>query len=224
MSAAVIELLLGLARTFPNTMTAMSLIGGVALGRTPWVIMGAGAISLALLIIVLQLITGSIATSTRTMDAAVIQACSMLPIATNSTYHYVPSLWTAITVYFVVYILMNAVAVYTAPSTKLPEEAMPVQHRKSIGVVSIFAIILLAVTLLIVRLQTGCEYVWRLGPMAIPVGFLLAIGLGIGWAVVMRTAASASGDPNVSDVHGVMIGLQPGTLRTHPLACKPAAM
>lgn len=224
MSALVIkELLLGLVRLFPNTMTGITLLGGLALGQLSWVLMSIGALIIALIITAIHLFGGSITTYfPRTIDAAILNACSVIPTtAPGATYWYLPSLWITLTVYYLTYILFNAVSVYTAPSTKLPAEAMPVQHRKSIGVVSIIAIVLLLVSLLFHRAMTGCEYTLYLGPVALPVGILLSTAIGVGWAYAWYTSTRAMGASLFYDVHGVMMGLQPGGLRTSPLACAP---
>jgi hypothetical protein len=221
-SVTIIEFLTGMARNFPNTMTAVSLIGGLAVGQLPWVIMGAGGIVVALLVLCAQAVTGSLFASTKTPDIAILQACSLIPITPpGSTYYFVPSLWFAMTAYYVTYILLNASEVYSEPATKLPQEALPVQHRKSIGVVSMVAVLLLFVSLAIFRFRTGCEYSWHLGPISLPIGSILGIILGATLAYVLRFGTSSKRDPSVGDVHGVMIGLQPGSLRTHPLACAP---
>lgn len=217
----IIEFVTGMARNFPTTMTAASLIGGLAVGQLPWVIMGAGGVIVALLILCAQAIVGAGIPSTKTPDIAVLQACSLIPIGpTSGVYSYVPSLWFALTAYYVAYIIMNAQEVYSSPATKLPQEALPVQHRKSIGMVSMIAIALLFVSLAVFRFRTGCE---QLGPLNIPFGAILGIVLGAFLAWTLRQGASSKRDPSVGDVHGVMIGLQPGSLRTHPLACAPRA-
>lgn len=223
-AVTVIELLTGVAKNFPVIMTSVSIVGGMTLGQMPWLIMGAGGIAVASLIVVVQVLTGQGFPATKTSEIAILQACSLIPPGpAPSSYFYVPSLWFALTAYYITYILMNAVEVYTQPATKLPQEALPVQHRKSIGVVSMAAVALLFVSLAIFRLRTGCEYSWHLGPISIPMGALLGIILGAFFAWVLRQGASSKRDPSVGDVHGVMIGLQPGSLRSHPLACAPRA-
>ena len=223
-TVTIIEFVTGIARNFPTTMTAASLIGGLALGQLPWVIMGAGGIVVGLLILCLQAFIGAgdgAYWTTKTPDIAVLQACSLIPIGpTPGVYSYVPSLWFALTAYYVTYIFMNAQEVYSAPATKLPQEALPVQHRKSIGMVSMIAVMLLFVSLAVFRLRTGCE---RSGILSLLAGPLFGVVLGAIAAWGLRQGASSKRDPSVGDIHGVMIGLQPGSLRTHPLACAPRA-
>jgi len=228
MSAAtmIIELITGLARNFPITMFGTTLVGGLALGHMAWLFMGLGALSTVLLCIFIQFIfgeklgTGIGAYFPRTADAAVIQACSLVPIATSSTYFYIPSLWLALTTYFLFYIFLNAQTVYSTPPTKLPQEALPVQHRKSVGVVSMATTVLLFIALLSFRLRTGCEYFTPfLGILNIPFGALLGIAFGGILAYMTHMSTSAFRGTLYTDVHGVMAGLQPGSLRDHPLAC-----
>jgi hypothetical protein len=229
MSAAtmIIELITGLARNFPITLFGTTLVGGLALGHMAWLFMGLGALSTVLLCIFIQFIAGEkLGTGIgsyfpKTADAAVIQACSLVPIATGSTYFYIPSLWMALTTYFLFYIFLNAQTVYTTPPTKLPQEALPVQHRKSVGVVSMVTTVLLFVALLSFRLRTGCELTSSFLGLNIPFGALLGIVLGGILAYTTHLSASAGRGTLYTDVHGVMAGLQPGSLRDHPLACAP---
>lgn len=221
------ELLTGVGRYFPNTMLAVTLIGGLALGNLPWVLLGTGAVALSLVFVAAQGILGSFGFLTnwfpRTTDAAILQACSVVPLAANSTLYYLPSLWATLTTFFLASIWSNASAVYTTPATKLPAEALPVQHRKSVGVVSMVAVAILFVLLMAHRMRTGCEYTWNALGFPIPIGVLLGIAVGAGWAQLWRTVVGASNSSLYTDLHGVMAGLQPGSLRTNPLACAPRA-
>jgi hypothetical protein len=54
----------------------------------------------------------------------------------------------------------------------------------------------------------------------IPIGAILGVALGAG-AAGLYYAYRLGGAPLNTDVHGVMAGLQPGSLRDHPLACAP---
>jgi len=219
------ELITGIGRYFPNTMFAISLIGGLALGNLPWVLMGVGALILSLFFLAVQGFIGSWTFFTnwypRSADAAILQACSIVPLASSSTLYFLPSLWVTLTTYFAVMILQNASAVYTAPASKMPTEALPVQHRKSVGMVSMLAVLLLFVLLLAFRLRTGCEYTWNGLGFPIPTGTLIGIAVGVGSAYTWRAAIGATNSSVFTDIHGVMAGLQPGTLRTNPLACAP---
>jgi ABC-type transporter Mla maintaining outer membrane lipid asymmetry permease subunit MlaE len=69
--------------------------------------------------------------------------------------------------------------------------------------------------------MTGCEYTLHMGPITLPIGILLSTVIGVVWAYAWYTSTRAMGASLFYDVHGVMMGLQPGGLRTSPLACAP---
>lgn len=220
----LIELITGLARNFPITMTGVTLIGGLALGNLAWLFMGLASITVVLLCMVIQLPLGtSFADFPRSSDAAILRACSLLPSATSpsSVYFPIPSMWIALSTFFLTYIFFNALRVYNTPSTKLPREALPVQHRKSIGVVSLITTLMVFFGLILFRINTGCEHMTMILGIPIPFGLLggILIGglLGGGLYTVFQSNSSSLN----TDVHGVLSGLQSGTLRDHPLACAP---
>jgi hypothetical protein len=66
--------------------------------------------------------------------------------------------------------------------------------------------------------------IWRVRPMQCEsiIGSILGIGLGIGGGYAWWVILNACGSNVYPDIHGVMIGLKPGTLRTAPLACTPS--
>jgi hypothetical protein len=212
----IAELFAGLVQHFPMTMFTISLLGGIATGRVAWIVMGAIGALLGIVIFSFHMATQSKPIWKdwlSTPDIAILQACAMAPISVTTRYQYTPSLWAAITTFFLFYILQNAIAVYRAPVTKLPKETAPVQHRKSVGVISILMTLILLIVLLFARYNTACETPW---------GYFFGILLGVGFATIFQ-GVNATGSPFLSDVHGVMMGLQPGTLRSHPLACAPAS-
>jgi hypothetical protein len=121
-------------------------------------------------------------------------------------------MWVSLTAYILTVIVMSATVVATANPTTASKEAIPVQQRKGVGTLSILACIILFLFLLLLRVRTGCETV-----VGILLGIIVGGGFGfIWWKFLMRT-----GGPAVWDVHGVMLGTQPGSLRTGPLACLP---
>jgi hypothetical protein len=212
------ELFSGLVQHFPTTMIAISLVGGLALGRVAWVIMGGIGVILAVSVFLVQLGLRNFPLTAPYMamsnNIGILQACAMAPNAVASTYQYAPSMWVSVTTFFLLYILHNAINVYkTPPSKNLAQETFPVQHRKSVGVISILATVLLLLVLLFMRTQTSCESIG---------GFILGILLGSLFAGIYY-GINAMKSPLLSDVHGVMMGIQTGTLRTHPLACAPRA-
>ena len=117
------------------------------------------------------------------------------------------------TSFYISYITSNAVAIYTAKPTKQPNTAIAVQQRKGLGVISIVAVVMVGLLLLVTRALSPCESWW-----GIIFGVLIGGGVGHGWWRMLN----GTGQDIFQDIHGVMIGLQPGDLRTGPLACTPA--
>jgi hypothetical protein len=143
--------------------------------------------------------------------AEMIAACSMLPTAGGS-YNTLPSVWIALTLFYITYILKNASNIYTTKPTKLPASAIPVQQRKGLGLISIVASTLLLFALLIPRFMSGCETI---------LGVIVGLVLGIAGGSIWWSILNACGADYYPDIHGVMIGLRPGRLHTAPVACAP---
>jgi hypothetical protein len=209
--SGLIDMLTGIHRYFPNTMTTALLVLGLAIGRVSWVLVSIGAIILSIFISLVQFLTGMIIKSDDL--PGLMEACSVLPIAGN-TYSIFPSYWISITTYFLSYILSNAVSVYKSNPTKQPNTAIAVQQRKGLGVISIVSVLIIGIILLGVRIMSPCESWW-----GIAIGLILGGSVGYGWWVLLN----AQGNDIFQDIHGVMVGLKPGDLRTGPLACVPSA-
>jgi hypothetical protein len=205
------EVLSGILRYFPNTMTMTLIVAGIMLAKISWLLVALGGIVVAIAVLVLQGVFQRALNLGPMPGVAVLEACSLLPIATGS-YSPAPSMWMALTTYYGVYILMNAVNIYTTTPNKMRKEAIPVQRRKGLGLISILAAVILLMFMLVPRYRTTCETV---------VGTVTGIALGIGAAVSMWYILDACGADLYPDVHGVMLGLKPDFLRTHPLACTP---
>jgi hypothetical protein len=219
--ASVIELLSGIVRFFPNTMIATLFVVGVAIGRISWVLVALGGILTAGIVISIQYIFTKGFHLGEVRDADIIAACSLLPSTKNEVFSQMPSLWMALTAFFATYIFMNARSVYSTPAQTPPgstvnmNDVITVQQRKGVGLISMLAISTLALFLIIPQIRSACE-----STFGAVLGLALGIAMGSGW-----WHALAANGPNVyPDIHGVMIGLQPGPLRTSAaaLACTPA--
>jgi hypothetical protein len=211
--ALVNEFLSGAHRYFPNMITLTLLVVGLFLGKANWVLIGVGGLITVLLVLLAQITLGQlIGGDGGPPGAALLAACSMLPSGGGS-YITTPSIWIALTMFYITYVLKNASNVYTTKPTKLSSSSIPVQQRKGLGLISIVATVLLMLMLLLPRLMTGCETIF-----GVILGIATGIGAGIGWWHVL----DACGADYYPDIHGVMIGLRPGSLHTSPVACVPS--
>jgi hypothetical protein len=218
--ASVIQLLSGIMRFFPNTMVAALFVIGVALGRISWVLVALGGILTAGIVVSTQYLFTKGFQLGEVRDADIIAACSLLPSTKNDVFSQMPSLWMALTAFFTTYIFLNARSVYSTPAQTPPgstvnmNDVITVQQRKGVGLISMLAVATLALFLIIPQFRSSCETTF--GAVA---GLAMGVAMGTGWWYAL-----AANGPNVyPDVHGVMIGLQPGPLRTSAtsLACTP---
>jgi len=216
--ATIVELLSGILRYFPNTMIVTMLLVGAVTGKLSWIFVAVGGILLAAAVLTIQYVMGRALGVDGIMEgvpgAALLDACSLIPIAEGATYSAVPSLWMALSAFFATYVLINAANVYTAQPVGKSPDALPVQQRKGIGMISMLAVAVLFVFLLLPRFRTGCETLAGTG-----IGIALGIVGAWGWWKLLY----ACGSSVFPDVHGVMMGLTPGSLRVAPVACTPAA-
>lgn len=207
--ATVVEVLSGILRFFPNTMIMTLLVGGIALSRLSWVLISAGALLLSVLVLLIQYLFGKFGIGAMP-GTAVLEACSLIPIVRgNATYAAIPSMWVALTTYFCVYIITNAGHIYTQRAAQ-NQDAIPVQQRKGMGLISMLATLILLVVLVGPRLLTGCEH-WG----GVVLGGLLGLAAGVAWWYIL----DACGSNVLPDIHGVMIGLNPSTVVANPMAC-----
>lgn len=207
------EFLSSAHRHFPNIITTTLLIAGLFLGKANWVLVGIGAILTAIIVLAIQYMVGEGAPGME-----LIAACSMIPTG-GGGYVTMPSLWVALTLFYMTYIITNAANVYTTKPTKLPAAAIPVQQRKGLGLISMLAASLLLLTLLISRFMSGCESVAGMIPSI--AGVILGAGIGMAAGYGWWRVLNACGADYYPDIHGVMIGLRPGSLHTSPVACTP---
>lgn len=216
-ASGYVDLLLSAAQYFPIAVGTTMFVGGLATARIPWVVASLGMATLGFVLVLLHFFlgltpAGRSSYGSSLSGAHIFEVCSLTPIpGKDQVYFSVPSMWVSLTTYLLLIILFSAVRVATSNPTTASKEALPVQQRKGVGTLSILACVILFLFLLLLRVQTGCETI---------LGVLFGIGAGVAAAFAFWTAMRAGG-PAVWDVHGVMLGVQPGSLRTGPLACLP---
>jgi len=189
------------------------LIVGAVTGKLPWVLIAFGGILLSIFILTVQYIFQKTMAGLGAIPGAeVMQACSLLPVITDTTYVAVPSLWMSLSSFFITYVFINATRVYTAtPVTSAA--AVPIMQRKGIGLISMFAVVVLFILLMSARYnRSECETL---------IGTVFGIGIGVGAGWIWWQILNACGSDVFPDIHGVMMGLKPGSLHTGPLACAP---
>jgi hypothetical protein len=126
----------------------------------------------------------------------------------------IPSVWLTLAAFYMTYILTNAAYIYTSKPTKLATEAIAVQQRKGIGLISILSTAILFLFFTVPRFMSQCEGHYKVGAL---IG--IAIGSLFGWG--SWNFLHACNSNLYPDIHGVMIGLKPGDLHTTPRACTP---
>jgi hypothetical protein len=211
-AAGIQDIVLSTARFFPTAVGVTLGVAGLATARLPWLFVAVGLIPLATIVSVLQVILSK--GSQNTTAGHIYETCSLAPIpGGNSVYGYVPSMWLSLTSFLITVFLSSGLVVATAkPTAKTANEALPVQQRKGVGTLSIISCVVLLLFMILLRYRSGCE-----GILGLLAGLVLGVIFGLTWwHVIMR-----AGGPAAWDVHGVMIGTQPGSLRTSALACLP---
>ena len=209
--STVVELLSGILRFFPNTIIATLFFLGIALGKPAWILIAAGGVAVAILVLTLQYIGGKAFGFSGLPGSAVMETCSILPIATaNVPYFATPSLWVSLTSFIASFIFMNAINIYTQTTAGTKQNAIPVVQRKGVGLISILAVTILFATIVIPRYWTNCETL-----AGLITGLIIGIGSGVTWWYIL----DACGADVYPDIHGIMIGLKPGGIRSNPLAC-----
>lgn len=211
--AVINELLSGIHRYFPNVMTASLIVIGLLTAKVGWVLVGVGAILLAIIVLILQYTINKMIGLGDMPGLDVLKACSIIPsVSSDAVYRTTPSVWMALTAFFLTYIIVNASNVYTTTPAKKAKDSIPVQQRKSIGVLSMLAVAILFILLLIPRYASPCE-----STMGTILGLAIGGAAGWGWWQILN----ACGADVYPDIHSVMIGLKPASLRTSPVACVP---
>ena len=201
--AALVEVLTGIYQYLPNTLTTSLLVFGVFLGRISWILTAMGAIVLTILISLLQFGKAKFVPDFGKLPgAAAVAACSILPSKAES-FETIPSLWMATAFYYATFILINASNIYMTKPTKKSSEALTVQHRKAVGIVSIVTTLILCAFLIVPRfIWSDCESKYAIGGF---LGAAIGVLMGLAW----WTLLDLCGPDVYPDVHGVMIGLRP---------------
>lgn len=209
MSSTVVEMLSGVLRLFPNMMAITMFVVGMATGKIAWILTAIGGIVVILATISFQYVASKIGGDRTIPGFDVVEACSLIPQMKGDDYVYTPSLWASLTTFFLTYILVNAVNIYTAKGNS--KDVMAIQQRKGIGMISIFAIVILFLFMMVARYVTNCEK-WY----GMLFGAVIGAGIAYGWWRLL----SACGADVYPDIHGVMIGLGPASLRIDkPVIC-----
>lgn len=209
--ATITELLSGILRYFPNTMTITLLVLGITINRLPWILIAMGGIVVSIITMFFQYLNMKFVGYGAMPGSAALQACSLIP-TTSGVYTNTPSMWIAMSVFYLTYIITNAANVYgyTNKSKKAKKETAATQRRKSIGIISILAVSLLFFFIVIPRLLTSCESI-----VGVTLGGIIGAAMGYGWWAILN----ACGSTIYPDIHGVMLGLDTGKSLATPLAC-----
>jgi len=218
MASSILQLLSGVLRYFPNVILVTLLVGGILLAKLSWIWIAAGGIVVALIVLTAQFLLGKVAGDLFDVPGInIMEMCSIIPRTSADKFSLVPSTWVAMTAFFGIYIILNAASIYTTSPSAKPKDALPVQQRKGMGLISMLSAIILLAVLLLGRYMTGCEFVKN--PWIGMMTYVLSIAIGGIMAYGWWEMLSASGTSN-SDIHGIMMGLTPGGLRAGALACK----
>ena len=201
--SALVEVLSGICRYLPNTLTVSLLVLGLFLGKVSWIVIACGAIVMILLINTMQF-RSDISFMRTLPGGAAVAACSVIP-SSATEFLTTPSLWMAVVFFYMTIIIQNAVNVYVTKPTAVKTEALSVQHRKAVGIVSIVTTVILLLCLIAPRfIWSGCE-----STLGAVMGGLMGIAVGGFWWYMLDLCG-----PDVfPDIHGVMIGLRPKPFR-----------
>jgi hypothetical protein len=210
MSGSLVEILGGILNFFPNTMIASLFVIGVMTGRLSWILISLGGIVITILTLTAQYAMSKAIVGLAMPGQHIIETCSILPVAKGGDYTPVPSLWVALSAFFATYIFTNALNVYSQVPVRTNKDSFSVQQRKGVGIISMLAVMVLFFFLLIPRYMTSCETI---------LGVVLGLAIGIGGGYLWWRVLDACGPDVYPDIHGVMIGTQPGLLHTNPIAC-----
>jgi hypothetical protein len=203
--SALLEILSQISKSFPNTITATLFVLGIMLGKIAWICIAGGAIVLILVVGVFQKLFGSLTTEEYNVPgAAAVSACSIIPPNSilEASFSNIPSTWMSVTFFYLTYIVMNALTVYNTKPTKAHGDSITVQHRKSMGTLSIITTVILLICMVFMRyfLWGTCESI---------IGTLVGGSMGVGMGILWWQLLAACGPDVYPDIHGVMVGLKP---------------
>ena len=203
--SALLEILSQISKSFPNTITATLFVLGIMLGKVAWICIAGGAIVLILVVGVFQKLFGSLTTEVYNVPgAAAVSACSIIPPNSilEASFSNIPSTWMSVTFFYLTYIVMNALTIYNTKPTKAHSDSITVQHRKSMGTLSIITTVILLICMVCMRyfLWGTCESI---------IGTLVGGSMGVGMGILWWQLLAACGPDVYPDIHGVMVGLKP---------------
>jgi hypothetical protein len=210
--SSVIELLAGILRLFPNMMMVTLFVVGIATGKLAWLAAASGGAIVAVAVLAGQVLSSKLSGDKTIPGFDVVEACSLIPTMRGEQYTYTPSFWVALTTFFASFIFTNALNVYSAqPGPSAKSEVIPVQQRKSIGLISMISVTILFLFLMIARWNTSCESL-----AGLITGIIIGAGTAVGWWYLLGICGMGV----FPDIHGVMIGLGPAALRINkPVIC-----
>jgi hypothetical protein len=215
---AIAEILGGILRFFPNTMVVTLFFVGMMTGRIPWILTAVGGLLMIVITMFAQVLLSWVLGAEMgnydfTPGEVAAESCSLTPTLLQENYTTLPSLWIASSSFYATFIFMNAFNIYKqAPANNISKDKMAVQQRKGMGLISMVTAALLFFFLLVPRFLTRCESV---------IGTIIGLALGIGWGFGWWTILNFCGANVFPDIHGVMIGLTPRSLRANPYALVP---
>jgi len=220
MSATVIEMLSGILRFFPNILIASLFVIGILTGRMAWILVSIGGLVIAIITLTLQYVMTKTIGIGDIPGRHVMDACSLIPVTQDSIYNNVPSLWISLTSFFLTFIFMNGLNIYSQAPVRTNDNSTSVQQRKGVGMISMVAVLILFVFLIMSRCTLS---IWNFR-MDAPtceslLGVITGLAVGLGGGYLWWMLLDACGPEVYPDIHGVMIGTQPGLLHSNPIAC-----
>lgn len=116
--------------------------------------------------------------------------CNLVPSATIKTnmFNIAPSFWMAHVIFFITYLITNAVILYNTAATNATNQDK-IRYRKNQVATAVAVTIIVTLFLIYGRLQTGCESM-----MGILVAILAIVPLGIGWFYFAKVCGVGNSD------------------------------
>jgi hypothetical protein len=198
------DLIFGTYTNLPTIFIAGSLLIGSMTGIIPILVLGLVTSFVGLIIFLYQ-------TSAR----AFIESLNILSVTNTlrskgpceGSPEYIITTWSTITSFVISYIFLNALANYQKPPVAKANEQL-VANRASYMISAMVSLVFVAVLLIAIRMNLGCEG-WILGPLSMIVGGTLAFGI---WNLV---------DLRMGDVFQIEINKtsSSSTGKTTPVVC-----
>ena len=204
--SSMLEITTGILHYLPNIVLISLCILGIFTYNPTWILVSIGGIVLTILVMLIQYIFYDVLHWIAYPGYAVVSACSLMQKTSNIA--ILPSLWITLNAFFIGYILRNAINIYTMkPSNSVDNNALNVFNRKSVGLISMLAVIILGLFLLIYRWNRHCDSsggVW-MTLLNFILSSIVGLGFGIAWWYFLYATKSVV----TPDIHGVTIGLNP---------------